>query len=119
MHLAKVGKLAKVKKYVEYLQIRQDLFDRIVDERRIKTKIPMKRSRQFQLRLQKRRHQRKHRSTREQSLQEIFKSFAKLKEYKVTLLSIKVTIFETKAAFAESTIRTLENTLNRFLEEYG
>ena len=98
MDLAYVDKLAKDNNGVKYLLVCQDLFDRTVDAKGMKTKDPKK----------------------------TVKTFSKMinKKYRPKFCSAEgIEIYsamnETKAAFAERTIRSLKNILYRYMEDYG
>ena len=83
--LAYVDKLAKNNNGVKYLLVRQDLFDRTVDAKRMKTKDSKETVRAFRTMLTKKNRSKKIRLTREQNMLESFKNYAKLNEYKFTL----------------------------------
>ena len=85
MDLAYVDKLAKVNIGVKYLLVRQDLFDRTVDAKGMKTKDSKETVRAFWLWLQKRIVPKKFGLTRQQNLLESLKSYAEMKEYNFTL----------------------------------
>ena len=74
MDLAYVGKLARDNKGVKYPLVRQDLFDRTVDARRIKTKDCREMVRAFFSMIKKRIDRHNFGSTREQNLQENLKT---------------------------------------------
>ena len=83
--LACVDKLAKDNNGVKYLLIRQDLFDRTVDAKGMKTKDSMKTVRAYLTMITKKNRPKQLGLTGEQNLLESLKNYAKLKEYKVTL----------------------------------
>ena len=85
MDLAYVDKLAKDNNGVKYLVVRQDLFDRTVDARGMKTKYSRDTVRAFLTMITKQNRPKKIGLTREQNLLESLKNYAKLKEYKFTL----------------------------------
>ena len=85
MDLAYVDKLAKDNNGVKYLLVRQDLFDRTVDAKGMKTKDSKETIRAFLTMFTKRIDQKKFGLTREQNLLESLKNYAKLKEYIFTL----------------------------------
>ena len=85
MHLAYVDKLAKDNNGVKYLLVHQDLFDRTVDAKRMKTKDFKEKVQAFLTMITKKNHPRRFGLTREQKLLESSKNYAKLKEYKFTL----------------------------------
>ena len=114
MDLAYVDKLATYNNGVKYLLVRQNLFDRTVDAKEWKQKIPRKLFVHFWLWIQKRIDPKQFGLTREQNLLEGLKNYAKLKKYK-----IYSTMCGTKAAFAERTIRCLKNIPYRYMEDNG
>ena len=83
--LANVDKLAKDNNGVKYLLVRQDLFDRTVDAKGIKSKDSKETVRAFLSLITKKNRPKKFGLTREQNLLESLKNYAKLKEYKFTL----------------------------------
>ena len=85
MDLAYVDKLAADSSDVKYLLVPQDLFDRTVDAKWMKTIESKKTVRAFLTTNTKQNHPKKFGLTREQNLLESFKNYAKLKEYKFTL----------------------------------
>ena len=85
MDLAYVDKLAKDNKGVTYLLVRQDLFDRTVDAKGMKTKDSKETVRAFCSLITKKNRPKKTGSTREQNLLESLKNYAKLKEYNFSL----------------------------------
>ena len=89
MDLAYVDKLAKHNKGVKNLLVRQDLFDRTVDAKGMKTKDSKEIARAFLTMITKRNRPKKFGLTREQNLLESLKNYAKLKEYKFTLQCVR------------------------------
>ena len=85
MDLAYVDKLAKDNNGVKYLLVRQDLFDRTVDAKGMKTKDSKETVHAFLTMITKKNRPKKFGLTREQKLLESLKIYAKLKEYKFTL----------------------------------
>ena len=85
MELAYIDKLAKDKNGVKHLLVRQDLFDRTVDAKRMKTKYLKETVRAFLTMITKKKRPKKFGLTREQNLLESLKNYAKLKENKYTL----------------------------------
>ena len=81
--LAYVDKLAKDNNGVKYLLVRQDLFDRTVDAKALKSKDLKGTVRAFLTIITKKK--KKFGLTREQDLLESLKNYAKLKEYKFIL----------------------------------
>ena len=114
MDLAYVDKLAKDKNRVKYLLVRQDLFDRIVDAKGMKTKDSKETIRAFLTMITK-----KNRSTEIWVDRET--EFAGELKKLCTAEGIQIypTMSETKAAFAERTIRSLKNILYRSMEDNG
>ena len=93
MYLAYVDKLAKENNGVRYLLVRQDLFDRTVNAKGMKT----------------------------EDSQETVKAISSMITKRNNAEGIKVysNVSETKAAFAERTIRSFKNILRRYMEDYG
>ena len=85
MDLTNDDKLAKDNNVVKYLLVRQQLFDRTVDAKRMKTKCSTKTFREVLTMNTRKDLPKKFRSTRKHNLLECVKNFAMLKEYKFTL----------------------------------
>ena len=85
MDLAYVDKLAKDKNGVKYPLVRQDLFERTVDAKGMKTKNFKETVRPFLTMITKKNRPKKNELTREQNSLESLKKYAKLKEYKFNL----------------------------------
>ena len=85
MDLAYVDKLTKDNNGVKYLPVRQDLFDRTVDAKVMKTKDSKETVRAFLSMITKKNQPKKFGLRREQNLLESLKNYAKLKEYNFTL----------------------------------
>ena len=85
VNLAYVDKLAKDNNGVKYLLVRQDLFDRTVDGKGMKTKDSKETVRAFLTMITKQNRAKKIGLTREQNLLERVKNYAKLNEYIFTL----------------------------------
>ena len=83
LDLAYVDKLAKDNNGVKYLLVRQDLFDRTVDAKGMKTKDSKETARAF-LSMITKKNPEKLALTKKQNLLESLKSYAKRKEYKFT-----------------------------------
>ena len=83
MDLAYVDKLAKDNNGVKYLLVRQDLFDRNVDAKGMKTKDSMKIVRAFLSKITKKKRSKKIWVDKRIELADSLKSYAKLKEYKL------------------------------------
>ena len=85
MDLAYVDKLAKDNNGVNYFLVRQNLFDRTVDSKGMKTKVSKETIRAFLTMITKKIVPKKFWLTREQNLLDSLKNYANLKEYKFTL----------------------------------
>ena len=85
MVLANVDNLAKDKNGVKYRLVRQDLFDRTVNAKGIKTKDSKETVRACLTMIKKKNRPKKFGLTKEQNLLERLKNYAKLNEYKLTL----------------------------------
>ena len=114
MDLAYVDKLAKDNNGVKYLLVRQDLLDRAVDAKGMKTKDSKETVRAFLTINTKKNRRKKIGLTWEQNLLETLKNICKAEG--IQIYSI---MKETKAAFAERTIRSLKNMLYRYMEDNG
>ena len=106
MDLAYDDKIAKDKNSVKYLLVRQDLFDRTVDAKGLKTIDSKETVRAFLTTITKKITSTKIGLTREQNLLESLKNLCKAEGSQ-----IYSTKSETKAAFAERTIRSLKKAL--------
>ena len=114
MYLAYVDKLAKDNNGVKYLLVLQDLFDRTVDAKGMKTKDSKETVRAFLTMITKRNRPKKiwvHKGT---EFAGEFKNICKAEG-----IQIYSTMSETKTAFAERTIRSLKNILYRYMEDNG
>ena len=112
--MAYVDKLAKSNNGVKYLLVRQDMFDRTVDAKGMKTKDSKETVRAFFTMNTKTNRPKKvwvDKGT------EFAGEFEKLCKAEGT--QIYSTMSETKAAFAERTIRSLKNILYRYMEDNG
>ena len=85
LDLAYVDKLSKDKNDVKYIQVRQDLFDRTVDPKKLKARDSKETVWAFLTIFTKQIDPKKLELTREQNLLTISKNYAKLKECKFTL----------------------------------
>ena len=85
MDLAYADKLAKDNNGLKDLLVHQDLFDRTVDAKGMKSRDSKETVRAFLCMITKRIDPKKFGLTREQKLLESLKSYAKLKEHKFTL----------------------------------
>ena len=106
MDLAYVDKLAKENNGVKYLLVRQDLFDRTVNAKGMKTKDSQETVKAFSSMITKGIDQKRFAGA--------FKKFCAAEG-----IQVYSTMSETKAAFAERTIRSLKNILYRYMEEFG
>ena len=114
MYLAFVDKLAKYNNGVIKLRVHQDMFDRMVDAKGMKTKDSKETVKFFPKRLQKKNRPEKFWVDQGTELTGHFKKFC-VAEGK----HVYSTMSETKATFAERTIRSLKNIFYRFKEEHG
>ncbi len=114
MDLAYVDKLSKDNSGVKYLIVRQDLFDRTVDAKGMKTKDSKETVKTFSKRITKKNRPKKIWVDQETEFAGQFKKICSAEG-----MEIYSTMNETKAAFAERTIRSLKNTLYRYMEDYG
>ena len=112
MDLAYVDKMAKDNNGVNYLLVRQDLFDRTVDSKGMKTKDSKETVKTFSEMITK---------ERQKNLVDQGTKFAgKFKKFcSAEGIEIYSTMSETKAAFAERPIRSLKYILYRYMEDYG
>ena len=113
MDLAYVDKLAKENNGVKHLLVRQDLFDRTVNTRGMKTKDPQETVRAFSTMITKRNRPKKIWVDNETEFAGAFKKFCAaegIQDYS--------TMSETQAVFAERTIRSLKNIVYRYMEDY-
>ena len=114
MDLAYVDKLAKENNDVKYLLVRQDLFDRTVIAKGVKTKDSQETVKAFSSMITKRNRPKKIWVDRGTEFAGAFKMFCAAKG-----IQVYSTMSETKAAFAERTIRSLKNILYRYMEDFG
>ena len=112
--LAYVEKLAKYKNGVKYLLVRQDLFDRTVDAEGMKTKDSKETVRAFLSMIIKKNRPRKIWVDKGTEFAGEFKKVCKAEG-----IQIYSTMSETKAAFAERTIRSLKIILYLYMEGNG
>ena len=112
MDLAYVDKLAKDNNGVKYLLVRQDLFDRTVDAKGMETKDSKETVRAFLSRITKTNSPTKFWVDKGTNFAAEFQKLCKaegIRSYS--------TMSETKAAFAERTIRSLKNIFYRYMED--
>ena len=114
MDLAYVDKLAKENNGVKYLLVRQDLFDRTVNAERMKTKDSQGAVKAFSSMITKMSRPKKIWDDKGTEFAGAFKKFCTAEG-----IQVYSTMSETKAAFAERTIRSLKNILYRNMEDYG
>ena len=114
MDQAYVDKLAKDNNGVKYLLVPQDLFDRTVDAKGMKTKDSKERVKTFSKMITKKNRPIKIWVDQGTEIPGEFKKFCSAEG--IEFYSI---MSETKAAFAERTISSLKNILFRYMEHYG
>ena len=114
MDLAYVDKLAKDNNGVKYLLVRQDLFDRTVDAKRMKTKDSEETVKTFSKMITKKKRPKKVWVDQGTEFAGKFKKF-----YSAEGKENHSRMSETKAAFAERTIHSLKNFLYCYMEDYG
>ena len=114
MDLDYVDKLAKEKNGVKYLLVRQDLFDRTVNAKGMKTKDSEETVETFSFMTTKKNRPKKIRVDKGTEFAGAFKKFCAAEG-----IQVYCTMSETKAAFAEGTIRSLKNILHCFMEDFG
>ena len=100
MDLANVDKLAKDNNGVKYLLVRQDLFNRTVDAKGMKTKDSKETVKTFSKKITKKNRPKTIRVDQGTEIAREFKKFCSAEG-----IEIYSTMSETKAAFAERTIR--------------
>ena len=114
MDLAFVDKLAKDNNGVKYLLVRQDMFDRTVDAKGMKTKDSKETGKIFSKMITKKNRPKKIWVDQGTEFAGDFKKFCNAEG-----IHVYSTMSETKATFAERTIRSLKNILYRYMEEHG
>ena len=114
MDLAYVDKLAKKDNGVKYLLVRQDLFDRTVNAKGMKTKDSQGTVKTFSSKITKKNRPKKISVDKGTEFAEAFEKFCAAEG-----IQVYSTLSETKAAFAERTIRSLKNILYRYMEDFG
>ncbi len=113
MDLAYVDKLAKDNNGVKYLLVRQDLFDRTVDAKGLKTKDSKETVKTFSKMITKKNRPKNFWVDKGTEFAGEFRKFCSAEG-----IEIYSKMSETKAAFGESTIPSLKNILHRYMEEY-
>ena len=114
MDVAYVDKLAKENNGVKYLLVRQDLFDRTVNAKGMKTKDSQETVKAFSSMITKRNRPKKIWFDKGTEFAGAFKKFCAAEG-----VHVYSTMSETIAAFAERTIRSLKNILYRYMEDFG
>ena len=114
MNLAYVDKLAKDNNGVKYLLVRQDLFDRTVDAKGMKSKDSKETVHAFLTMITKKNRPKKIWVDKGTEFAGECKKLCKAEG-----IQIYSTMSETKAAFAVRTIRSLKNILYRYMEDNG
>ena len=114
MDLAFVDKLAKENNGVRYLLVRQDLFDRIVDEKGMKVKDSKETVKTFSKMITKKNRPKKIWEDQETEFAGEFDTICSADG-----IETFSTMGETKAAFAEGRICSLKRILYRYVEVYG
>ena len=114
MDLAYVDKLVKDNNGAKYLLVRQDLFDGTLDAKGLKTKDAKETVRAFLTMISKKNRPKKFWVDKGTEIAGEFKKICKAQG-----IQIYSTMSETKAAFAERTIRSLKNIRYRYMEDNG
>ena len=114
MDLAYVDKLAIETNGVKYLLVRQDLFDRTVNAKGMKTKDSQETVKAFSSVITKKNRPKKIWVDKGTEFAGAFKNFCAAEG-----IQVYSTMSETKAAFAERTIRSLKKILYRYMEDFG
>ena len=114
MDLAYVDKLAKENNGAKYLLVRQDLFDRTVNAKGMKTKGSQETAEAFSPMITKSNPPKNIWVDKGTEFAGAFKEFCAAEG-----IQVYSTMSETKAAFAERTLRSLKNILYRYMEDYG
>ena len=112
--LAYVDKLAKEYNGVKYLLVRQELFDRTVNAKGMKTKDSPETVKAFSYMITEKNRPKFFWVDKGTVFAGAIKKFCAAEG-----IQVYSTISETKAAFAERTIRSLKNILYRYMEDYG
>ena len=112
MDLAYVDKLAKDNNGVKYLLVRQDLFDKTVDAKGVKTKDSKEMVRAFLSMITKKNRPKKNWVDKGLEFTGVFRKLCKAEG-----IQIYSTMSDSTAAFAERTIRSLKKILSRYMED--
>ena len=113
MDLAYVDKLAKENNSVNYI-VRQELFDRTVNAKGMKTKDSQETVKAFSSMITKRNRPKKIWVDKGTEFAGAFKKFCAAEG-----IHVYSTMSETKVASAERTIQSLKNIFYRYMEDYG
>ena len=113
MDFAYVDKLAKEINGVKYLLVRQDLFDRTINARGMRTKDSKETVKAFSSMITKTNRPKKIWVDKGTEFAGACKKFCAAEG-----IQVYSTMSATKAAFAEPTIRSLENILYRYMEDF-
>ena len=114
MDLAYVDKLAKKNNGVKYLLLRQDLFDRTVNAKGMKINVSQETVKAFSSMITKKNRPKKIWVDKGTEIARAFKKFSAAEG-----IHVYSNMSETKAAFAERTIRSLKYNLYRYMEDFG
>ena len=113
-NLAYVDKLAKENNGVKYLPVRQNLFDRTVNAKGMKTKDSQETVKAFSSMITKRNRPKNNWVDKGTQSAGAFRNFCAAEG-----THVYSTMSETKAAFAERTKRSLKSFPYRYMEDYG
>ena len=106
--------MAKKNNGVKYLLVRQDLFDRTVNAKGMKTKDSQETVKAFSSMITNKNRPKKIWVDKGTEFAGAFKNFCAAEG-----ILVYSTVSETKAAFAERTIRSLKNILYRYMANFG
>ena len=112
--MAYVDKLAKGNNGIKYLLVRQDLFDRIVNAKGMKTKVSKETGRAFLTLITKKNRPKSFWVDKGTEFAGEFKNLCKAEG-----IQIHSTMSESNAEFAQRTIGSLKNKLYRYMEDNG
>ena len=114
IHLAYVDEVAKKNNGLKYFLVRQDLFDRTINAKGLKTKDSQETVKAFSSMITKKNRPKKTWVDKGTEFPGTFKKFCSGEG-----MHVYSTMSETRAAFAERTIRSLKNIFYRYMEDYG
>ena len=114
MDLAYVDKMAKKKNGVKYLLARQDLFDRTVKAKGMKSKDSQEPVKAFSIKRTKNNPAKEIKVDKVTEFAGVFKKFCAAEG-----IQVYSTMNETNAAFAERTIRSFKSFRYRYMEDFG